>query len=173
MSSNGYSFPPSAGEGVWAPSKLLVAPSAALSNTPAQSVTFTFASGVYGGGAFLVDFGGFQTWTISARDMNGNVLGSYQSVTGVGFQQNNTDGAGKTHKYFMGISSTEANIASVTISRDPISMFQSGDSVGLDDFRFAVAAPPIPEPSEWMMLVAGLLVVGFIAGRRRNIGGAG
>ncbi len=30
------------------------------------------------------------------------------------------------------------------------------------------AVPPVPEPAEWTMLVAGLLVMGFIARRRRH-----
>jgi hypothetical protein len=31
-----------------------------------------------------------------------------------------------------------------------------------------MAAAPVPEPAEWMMLLAGLLVMGFIARRRNN-----
>jgi hypothetical protein len=166
MLSNGYGTPASSGEGVWTPSKLLVASSASLSATPAQSVTFSFQQGVYGGGVFLVDYFGDQPWTITARDSSNNVLGSYQSITGLRFQQNNIDGAGKTHKYFLGIASTEANIASLMISRASISMYQSGDRVGLDDFRFAVAA--VPEPAEWAMVLTGLFVVGFIARRRKG-----
>jgi hypothetical protein len=165
MSPQGYTFS-GEGEGVWAPSKLLVASSANFSATPAQSVTFTFANGVYGGGVFLVDLcGACQTWTISARDANNNLLGSFQSLAGAGFQQTNAN-PGVTHKYFVGISSTESNIASLTISRPAMSMFVSGDTVGIDDLRFAVAA--VPEPTEWMMLLTGLLTIGFIAGRRNR-----
>ena len=165
MSPQGFTFS-GEGEGVWTPSKLLVASSATLSATPAQSVTFTFQNGVYGGGVFLVDLcGACQGWTISARDSNNTVLGSFGSLAGAGFQQTNAN-PGVTHKYFMGISSTEANIASLTIARPAMSMFVSGDIVGLDDFRFAVAA--VPEPAEWAMLIAGLLVVGFIARRRKT-----
>ncbi len=112
-------------------------------------------------------FGGAcQGWTISARDTNNVSLGSFQSLAGAGFQ--NTNVIASPHKYFMGISNTEDYIASLTISRPAMSMFTSGDIVGIDDFRFAVAAPPVPEPAEWAMLVAGLLVVGFIARRRNN-----
>ena len=135
---------------------------------PAQSVTFTFQDPVLGGGVFLVDYFGSQGWAITARNSNNVQLGSFASLTGTSFQQNNTDGAGKTHKYLLGISSTEANIASITISRPSAGIGIGGDNVGLDDFRFAVAAPPVPEPSEWAMLLAGLAVVGFIANRRRN-----
>jgi hypothetical protein len=166
MSGNGGFTFSGEGEGVWTPSKLLVASSAQLSSTPAQSVTFTFQSGSFGGGVFLVDLcGACQGWTISARDINNNVLGSFNSLAGAGFQ--NTNVVASPHKYFMGIASTEANIASLTISRPAMSMFISGDVVGVDDFRFAVAA--IPEPSEWAMLLAGLAVVGFIARRRKSM----
>jgi hypothetical protein len=41
-------------------------------------------------------------------------------------------------------------------------------AIALDDFRFS-ATPPIPEPSEWAMLLAGLFVVGMMARRRRQM----
>jgi hypothetical protein len=160
--SNGFSFA-GEGEGVWTPSKLLYAPV----SSAASSVTFTFANGVFGGGVFLVDVcNQCQPWTISARDSNNSLLGSYQApsfVGSVGYNFQQTNSIASPHKIFMGISSTDDNIASLTISRG--STFFGGDSVGLDDFRFA---PAVPEPAEWAMLLAGLLVVGFIARRRRE-----
>jgi hypothetical protein len=161
----------SSGEGDWASSKLLLANSSVgFSGNPPQSVTFTFQSGVFGAGVFLVDYLGIDQWTITARDVNNNPLGSpLQSILHTSFQRNQSPDDGTIHKYFLGISSTEANIASFTISRPGTGMFQGGDIVGLDDFRFAVAAPPVPEPSEWAMLVAGLAVVGFIARRRKSM----
>jgi hypothetical protein len=154
-------------EGLWTSSKLLVATSDSIFGNPAQSATFTFQNGVYGGGVFLVDYYAFTNglrWTITARDVNGTELGSYQSIANQGFQ---TTAAGGPHKYFVGIASTQANIRSLTFSRGATGVGTGGDTVGLDDFRFAVAAAPVPEPAEWTMLIAGLLVVGFIA-RRRN-----
>jgi hypothetical protein len=166
MSGNGgYSFA-GEGEGVWTSSKLLYAPASSI----AGSVTFTFANGVFGGGVFLVDVcNQCQAWTISARDSNNILLGSYTAPTTVGpptyagynFQLTNLNP--QTHKVFMGISSDDDNIASLTISRG--GYFFPTDIVGLDDFRFA---PAVPEPAEWAMLLAGLLVVGFIARRRRE-----
>ena len=44
----------------------------------------------------------------------------------------------------------------------------SGDQVSVRVFDVA-GVPPIPEPAEWSMLLAGLMVVGFIANRRRRI----
>lgn len=31
-------------------------------------------------------------------------------------------------------------------------------------------APPVPEPAEWMMIIAGVAMMGFVVSRRRNIG---
>lgn len=31
-------------------------------------------------------------------------------------------------------------------------------------------APPVPEPAEWMMIIAGVSMMGFVVSRRRNIG---
>jgi hypothetical protein len=36
-------------------------------------------------------------------------------------------------------------------------------------YTVAMAAAPVPEPAEWTMLLAGLLVMGFIARRRKNL----
>jgi len=44
-----------------------------------------------------------------------------------------------------------------------------GNGFVLDDLRFSTLAAPVPEPSEWMMFLAGLLLVGFIAKRRSGL----
>jgi hypothetical protein len=44
----------------------------------------------------------------------------------------------------------------------------SGDQVSVRVFDVA-GVPAIPEPAEWSMLLAGLLVIGFVANRRRRI----
>jgi hypothetical protein len=44
----------------------------------------------------------------------------------------------------------------------------SGDQVSVQIFDVA-GVPPIPEPAEWSMLIAGLLVIGFVASRRRQL----
>ncbi len=41
-------------------------------------------------------------------------------------------------------------------------------AIAIDDFAFS-ATPPIPEPSEWAMLLAGLFVVGLMARTRRQM----
>jgi hypothetical protein len=44
-----------------------------------------------------------------------------------------------------------------------------GTSFYRTSLRIHEATPPVPEPAEWTMLVAGLFVVGFIARRRQQI----
>lgn len=45
----------------------------------------------------------------------------------------------------------------------------SGDQVSVRVFDAGGALPPIPEPAEWSMLLAGLLVIAFVANRRRRL----
>jgi hypothetical protein len=59
-----------------------------------------------------------------------------------------------------------------TFAGDPI---YSSDWGGVDYFQGSVrilsaggAVPPIPEPAEWTMLLAGLMVVAFVANRQRR-----
>ena len=40
------------------------------------------------------------------------------------------------------------------------------------DFTFATAAPPVPEPSTWAMMILGFAGVGFLAYRRKRHGSA-
>jgi len=42
----------------------------------------------------------------------------------------------------------------------------------LADFTFATAAPPVPEPSTWAMMILGFTGVGFMAYRRKRGGNA-
>jgi hypothetical protein len=155
------------GEGAWTPSKHLRASSNVLATVPAESVTFSFATPVAGGGIFLVDYFGSTPWSITARDANNLVLGSYTAVTGQSFQLQGT-GTNPTgpYKYFLGIESTIGDIQSLTIGRPGTGFGQGGDNVGLDDFRFAVLAPAaVPEPASLLALGLGLLGLGAV--RRR------
>ncbi len=140
MSPQGYTFS-GEGEGVWAPSKLLVASSATLSATPAQSVTFTFANGVYGGGVFLVDLCCAQ-WTISARDINNNVLGSFPVTRGRRVPADQCKSWRNSQVFPRHLQYQRPTSRRLTIARPAMSMFVSGDTVGIDDLRFAVAATP-------------------------------
>jgi hypothetical protein len=47
----------------------------------------------------------------------------------------------------------------------------SGTTNGLagGNYTFSAVAQPVPEPDGWMLLLAGLVVTGFIAIRRRNV----
>jgi hypothetical protein len=53
-----------------------------------------------------------------------------------------------------------------TCTRDQV-VFNNSGTDGLQ--RLTLVTAPIPEPAEWTMLVAGLLVIGFIARRRREL----
>jgi hypothetical protein len=46
-------------------------------------------------------------------------------------------------------------------------VFFGGGSAG--DQLLTIVTAPVPEPAEWAMLTAGLLVIGFIARRRRQV----
>jgi hypothetical protein len=46
-------------------------------------------------------------------------------------------------------------------------VFAGGESYGIQQLTLVTA--PVPEPSEWAMLVAGLALVGFIARRREEL----
>jgi hypothetical protein len=166
---DGFAIPPNAntGEGIYTASTHLRASSDVLATVPAQSVTFTFASSVVGGGIFLIDYFGVTPWTITAKH-GATTLGSFTSVTGAtnNFQQE-TGSAGKPYKYFLGIESTTNDITSITVSRPGTSFGQGGDNVGLDDFRFAtIAAAPIPEPLSRAALGVGVLGLSIV--RRRE-----
>ncbi len=54
-------------------------------------------------------------------------------------------------------------LVDTTVGLDDLSLFNIKAYVNYSDL-----APPVPEPSEWAMLVAGLALVGFIANRRKQ-----
>jgi len=68
-----------------------------------------------------------------------------------------------------GVLFTGTSLTDTELSPGSFSMLVTGKADGLSGggFRLAVASHN-PEPAEWMMLLAGLVVVGFIA--RRKIG---
>ncbi len=99
-------------------------------------------------GAFINAYteSGPASITIEAFDIGGGLIDSQQvSVTTPG---------GFNAGAFYGIESASFNIATLRFT---------GDSVVLDDLAFA----PIPEPSTYALMAAGLLALGAIARRRR------
>jgi hypothetical protein len=79
---------------------------------------------------------------------------------------------GLTIKAFEGLVQAPNTLAEGggSFAGDPI---YASDFGGVDYFQGSVrvfsaggAVPPVPEPSEWMMLAAGLMVVSFVARRR-------
>lgn len=64
---------------------------------------------------------------------------------------------------FYGFMSDAADIQSVVIGGST-----NGFTFAIDDFRFTTAAPPIPEPDTYAMLLAGLGLLGFAARRKHR-----
>lgn len=87
---------------------------------------------------------------ISANNRFGNPIETYTITP-------NTLASGYNEGIFYGIRRSQADIYSFTVS--------DGNLV-LDNFRYAAA--PVPEPSEYAMLLAGLGMVGMMVSRRRR-----
>jgi hypothetical protein len=69
--------------------------------------------------------------------------------------------------YVMVASSTDSKLYSYDLSAGPNGQFTFLADYAGKRFSSLAAVPAVPEPAEWAMLLAGLVVVGFIA-RRRN-----
>lgn len=142
-----------AGEGVHANSNFL-----SLGAT-VSSLTFNFASTVYGAGLFTNDVwsnGGLRIEAFSGLNGTGSSLGAFSGVTS-NFQQ---DGL-----YFMGLTS-DAGFRSFVFSD---TSNNGGDIFGVDDFQFVTASnvSPVPVPAALPLLLVALGGLG-IAGRRRK-----
>lgn len=131
-----------------------------------QSLTITFATPVFGVGLFIIDFFNpnagndlFLT-PYSQPDAMGGFIGngaaSYASF--YNFQQNKL--------LFLGVVSTAGDIRSVTFQHSGNPQF---DTIGLDDIRFAPAAPAVatPLPPTALALLAGVTTLAGLARRRR------
>jgi hypothetical protein len=97
--------------------------------------------------------------TLTAFDINGNLIGTVSSVFGSNLALSGQPGS--TPNELLAFSSLTA-IASITISGDPF-----GGSFTLDNFTYNTAVPThVPEPSTFSLLGAGVL--GAIVLRRRR-----
>jgi hypothetical protein len=152
---NTFSAPLSNGEGFHPASNYLFV------NSYAGTFNLSFATPVSGAGLFIVDFfnpSNLNPSTISAYDSSNVLLGSYQSA-GYNFQNN--------YMYFMGIASSNSDIASVVFSSNGS---VTGDTTGLDNILFASrgTTPTVPEPASLFLLSSGLSLIGLAAWRRRK-----
>lgn len=159
----------------------VVAAAATMGSVQAQdlgtlSPTTQTQTGFYASGESFVDIYNFtidaQYQTLLASAVNFTPSGTDPSMTHV------TD---LTLTLFGGSNATGSALATVSSSNGSlidwssalISGSYSARISGLADggagggFLFSVAATP--EPAEWMMLLAGLMVVGFIARRRTSL----
>lgn len=131
-----------------------------------QSLTITFATPVFGAGLFVIDFFNpnagndlFLT-AYAGPDGTGAPLGNGAASFGsfYNFQQNK--------RLFLGVVSTDGDIRSVTFDHHANPQF---DLIGLDDLRFAPAAPAVatPLPPTALALLAGVTTLAGLARRRR------
>lgn len=122
-----------------------------------DSLTVNFASSVSGVGLFVIDsFNIFGTTTnISAFDSSNNLLGSFNGAN-FNFQNNNL--------YFMGITSSASDIASVVFSHFGSS---TGDRIALDNLQVATGGSTVPDSGSTLLLLGGAMTA-FAAFRRRQ-----
>jgi len=155
----------SPGEGPSTATQYLLVPSPQTSGP--NHFTTTFAAPVSGFGLFVVDYFGALGFTntltltaFSGADGTGTNLGSVTAAS-FNFQTNN--------EYFMGLATTggAATIASVVFDRPTDN---SGDAIGLIDFRFSrLGATAAPEPGSIALAACGALpLAGMILRRRRR-----
>lgn len=117
------------------------------------SMTFTFASATYGGGAFMNLYQGDAapvSLLVEALGAGGTVLESYTVNIDTAFDSYN---AGR----FVGIGRA---------TQDVLALRVSGDGIVLDDLR--VATQPIPEPSTYALMAVGLGLLGMAARRQQR-----
>jgi hypothetical protein len=158
---NTFSPPLSSGEGTHPASNFLDSVSPGSGAT--ASLTISFNTPVLGVGLFTVDyFGpdvGTNTLTVEAftgANGTGTSLGSFNSVN-FNFQPNNL--------YFMGITSSGADIGSLVFTRGTD---ETGDELGIDNIQFATGGGIVPEPSSLALGLIGSLGALSYSWRRRR-----
>jgi hypothetical protein len=151
--------PLSGGEGLHAPSNFLDLQSPGVGGT--SDTIINFSSAVSGAGLDVIDLFGVAGNTVSlmaydGANGTGDLLGSFTSVT-ANFQENNI--------YFMGVTSSTANIQSIVFQRnsDP-----TGDEIGLDNIVSASGGNAVPEPAAWALMLVGFGGLGAMLRRRRT-----
>lgn len=147
-----------AGEGVYAQSNYAV-----KSSTTYGALTISFNDKISAFGLFIIDLFARDTASeapqlavYSGANGTGTLLGTAFALLNSNFQPN--------HLYFIGLSSTENEIGSVVFSDNSGS---TSDVIGVDNLRYAriPAAPPIPEPSSVVLMLAAC-AGGLVFGRR-------
>jgi hypothetical protein len=153
---NNTSMPLSTGEGPHAPSNHL------FDGGSPSTLTISFSQAVTGAGLFVIDhfnpnFGEFlELRAYDGPNGTGNLLGSALSAS-FNFQNNNL--------YFMGVSDTDSMIRSIQfIDTNTL----TGDTIGLDDIRFAriPVIGAVPEPISVFIWGSLAYLVGLAAWRR-------
>lgn len=140
------------GEGKHPASNFLSFPAAGLGSAYTTSITINFDNPVAAVGFFSIDLASWtsaEILTIEAftgANATGTSLGTATSYNPAFFQQ--------SYMYFMGVKNNANTIKSFQI-RGNWQSFYVGDSVGFDDFKFAV----VPEPATMSILCLGVLAL--------------
>lgn len=117
-------------------------------------VTFTFNTSILPTAAALVWTDGAGSITFSARDGDGNSLGSFNftDIPDSSFLGTTAEDS------FFGVQFA-GGIKSITIAN-------SSGGIEIDHIQYGIA--PVPEPETYGMLLAGLGLMGFVARRRKS-----
>ncbi|HEX2010439.1 MAG TPA: hypothetical protein VJN44_05805 [Roseateles sp.] len=113
---------------------------------------FSFDMGVKSVGAYMNQFqsaAGGNAFTVLAYGKSGDVLEQFSYSV-------DTDWDGYDQGQFLGFSRASADIYGFGVA---------GNNIVLDNLSFTTA---VPEPDEYLMLLAGLLVIGTAVSRRRH-----
>ena len=150
-----------------------IAAGSGLAPTSAPNAMDT-VTGFHGGGGFEAVFSspvrgvGFQVGDLERYDGFGNYVGeSIVELFGAGgaslgtFNLVDTIGAGPAQYRFFGVKS-DTPIGKLQVSFGNVG---TGDYVNIDDFRIA----PVPEPESYVLILAGLGLIGYMARRRGRL----
>lgn len=103
----------------------------------------------------VADFVTLKVTTIDLEHMNISI-----------FKKNKNGDAGILAKSF-----SFEDFLNTSFSLDPgryFAIFTGKISSDLAVYSGAASAAPVPEPAEWMMIMAGVAMMGFVVSRRRN-----
>lgn len=135
--------------------------------TGGQSVNLTFSSAVLGAQSVTID----PRWTFAAGNSTGTINNTAGTINGIAFgvfPATADDFFNIATIRFTALASGSASV--IGVSGDYIGTVAGASAVNIAETYTGanITVSPVPEPSEWAMLVAGLGLVGLYARRRRE-----